>query len=165
MKNLSYDILAFTLLRISNAKWLNKSDNNNILSISSGSVFLLCRGYCQSSINISSTPPRLIVSKEPLHKRREYPPKQRSFPFSSSQWEELVNLVDLEKFKSLGDDVDCGSSCITDWSQWIQIDWINGSKKIRFNAIPIPGFETLANKLDEIMKQYEIFKPTFSNFD
>jgi len=93
---------------------------------------------------------------EPNYEETVYPPIQRLYPFSSVEWQELVTLVDLEKFKSLDNHIECSSECLTDWVQWIQIDWINESKKITFNGGTVPGFETLVDKLNQMREQYEI---------
>ncbi len=62
------------------------------------------------------------------------------YPFSSIEWQELVTLVDSDKFKSLDDHIECSSECYIDWTQWIQIDWINENKLITFNGRTVPDF-------------------------
>jgi hypothetical protein len=74
MKNLYYYSLFFALVTISNGKWLRKNDNNNIRSISTGSMLGKCRGYCRRSINITSIPLQVIASNEPNYEQIEYPP-------------------------------------------------------------------------------------------
>jgi hypothetical protein len=115
-----------------------------------------CRGYCRRSINITSIPLQVIASNEPNYEQIEYPPLQCLYPFSSAQWQELVTLIDSDKFTSLDDHIECSSECLADWVQWIQIDWINESKKITFNGGTVPGFETLVDKLNQMREQYEI---------
>jgi hypothetical protein len=154
MKNLYYYSIVFVILTISNGKWWKKTDNNNILSISIGSMSAFCHKYRHHSISIASIPSQIIVSKESCYKQSGYPTLRRFFPFSSNEWEKLVNLVDLEKFKSLNDHIECGPRCVTDWSQWIQINWINRSKLVSLSLTTLSGFEFLVNKFHEIMKQY-----------
>ena len=156
MKNLYSYSLIFALLAISNGKWLTTNDNNEIQSISGGSMLGKCRGYCRRSINITSIPLQVIALKEPNYEQIEYPPVQRLYPFSSTEWQELVTLIDSEKFQSLADHIECTSECYADWVQWIQIDWINESKQITFNGQTVPGFESLVDKLNQMQEQYQV---------
>lgn len=155
MTNLYYYSLFFALLAISNGKWLRANDdNNNIRSISTGSMLGKCRGYCRRSINITADPLQVIASHEPNYEQLEYPPKQRLYPFSSVQWQELIALIDLDKFKALDDHIECSSECYADWAQSIQIDWTDGSKQITFNGGTVPGFEALVEKLNQMREEY-----------
>jgi hypothetical protein len=105
MKNLYYYSLFFGLLTISNGNWLGGNDNNNIRSISTSSMLGKCRGYFRRSINITSIPLQAVASNEPNYEQIEYSPSQCLYSFSSSQYWELVILVDSAKFKSLDDHV------------------------------------------------------------
>ena len=157
MKNLYFYPLFFTLLAISNGKWLSANDNNDIHSISTGSMLGKCRGYCRRSINITSDPLQVIALNEPNYEQIEYPPTQRLYPFSLTEWQELVNLVDSKTFKSLDDHIECTSECYADWRQSIEIDWTDGtSKQITYNGGTDPGFEALVDKLNQMKEQYQV---------
>ncbi|CAF1216145.1 unnamed protein product [Adineta ricciae] len=168
MKNLYYYSLTLALLTIINGRSLQENNNNNyIRSISRGSNALLCYGYCLYSMNITSSPPQIIVSKKSFTNVMKnlpfmdgYPPLEKIYPFSSNEWNELVSLFDSDKFKSLDDHVTDSYGGVTDWSEWIQIDWTNTSKKITFNILTIPGFESFINKLNEISNQHQLITST-----
>lgn len=156
MKSLLSYSLFFILLVIANGKWLRSNDNNDIRSISMGSMFGKCRGYCRRSINITVDPLQIATLNEPNYEQLEYPPKQRFFPFSPTEWQQIVSLIDSEKFQTLDDLIECSSECYADWVQWIQIDWIHVSKQITFHGRTVAGFEALVDKLNQLKEQYEV---------
>ncbi|CAF3689426.1 unnamed protein product [Rotaria sordida] len=67
-----------------------------------------------------------------LH-NESYPPVQRQFPFSSSQWEQFVSLLDLETFTALADRIGC-PGCADGGIEWIQVDWADATKRVTFES-------------------------------
>lgn len=62
------------------------SVKKEIISISSGTSFGMCIGYCCRSINITSNPSQLIALKEPNYVQVEYPTVSQQYPYSADQW-------------------------------------------------------------------------------
>ncbi|CAF0970542.1 unnamed protein product [Adineta steineri] len=131
-----------------------KFETSNIRSISSGLSFGMCRGYCQSSINATGNPSEVIASKQPNFVQESYPPVRQQFSFSSSEWEQLVSLVDLKVFKALDDTIGC-PGCADGGIEWIQIDWTEGTKRVTFESRnAIKGLESLIETLRQMREQY-----------
>ncbi|CAF1504123.1 unnamed protein product [Rotaria sordida] len=129
-------------------------ETKNVRSISSGLSFGRCRGHCQQSINITSSPPELVASKQPNFPQESYPPVQRQFPFSSTQWEQLVSLLDLETFTALDDRIGC-PGCADGGIEWIQVDWADATKRVTFESGQLfKGLEGLVVNLRQMREEY-----------
>lgn len=127
---------------------------NDILSISSGTSFGKCVGYCRQSINIMSNPFQVIAIREANFNQGSFPPTRMKFPFTSTEWNELINLVDLITIQSFDDITGC-PDCADGGAEWIQIDWNNGSKRITFeNRQTVEGIEKLVEKLRDMRQVY-----------
>lgn len=87
-------------------------DLNNLQSISSGTSFGMCRGYCQQSINITINPLQITTKREPNFPQSAFPSVQKTSPFSSGQWQELSAVLNLKAFSMLGATIGCA-----DWIQ------------------------------------------------
>jgi hypothetical protein len=129
-------------------------ENKDILSISSGTSFGRCVGYCRQSINIMSNPSQVIVSREANFNQGSFPPINLKFPLNSTEWIDLVSLVNLDIFQSLDDRIGC-PDCADGGAEWVQIDWSNVSKRVTFeNRQTIKGIEELIEKLREMRQIY-----------
>lgn len=148
-----------TILIVINGEIIRSNDK--ILSISDGLSFGFCRDYCRRSINISSIENELIGLKEANFEQDEYPPVEKRYPFPSNDWQELINLVDPESFRSLDERIGC-PDCADGGAEWIEIQWTNENKRVTFeNGQLIKGFEGLVVKLRELEKNIlMIFKNT-----
>ena len=126
----------------------------NVQSISSGSSFGMCRGYCRQSINVTSSPLQIVASKEANFVQKPYPPVQRQFPFSSIQWDQLVSLLNLKTFTALDDILGC-PDCADGGAEWIQVDWTDGTKRVTFESRQaVKGIEDLIEKLRQMREEY-----------
>ena len=129
-------------------------ETKDIRSISSGTSFGMCRGYCRQSINVTSNPFQVVALKEPNFAQNPYPSVQRLFSSASSQWEELMSLVNLKSFTTLGDTIGC-PDCADGGAEWIQVDWIKGSKRVTFeNGRTVKGVQPLIEKLRQMREAY-----------
>lgn len=125
-----------------------------IVSISSGTSFGMCMGYCQRSINITSNPYKLLAIKQANYAQQEYPTVQQENPFSSQQWNKLINLVNLNKFQSLAETLGC-PDCADGGAEWIQIDCLDFTKKVTFEyGKTIEGLESFIKQLRQLREQY-----------
>ncbi|CAF1064272.1 unnamed protein product [Rotaria sp. Silwood1] len=128
--------------------------NDDIRSISSGTSFGECLGYCHRSIYITNIPPQLITLKEPNGNQIKYPTIRRRFRFNSIQWRKLIALVDVRKFRRLNDRIGC-PDCADGGAEWIQINWSNKSKRVTFEyGKLVNGIEKLINYLRVLRNQY-----------
>src|SRR5690349_5995657 len=98
MQSVFWLIFVFTLLvLVVDGENVEKS---NVISISSGTSFGECMGYCRKSITMTSTPPQVTILKKANFNQASYPPVYAKLPLTSSEWISLVNLVNLETFQS-----------------------------------------------------------------
>jgi hypothetical protein len=129
-------------------------ENKDILSISSGTSFGRCVGYCRQSINIMSNPFQVIASREPNFNQGSFPPTNVIFPLNSTEWIDVVSLLNLDTFQSLDDRIGC-PDCADGGAEWVQIDWNNGNKRVTFeNRQTVKGIEKLIEKLREMRQIY-----------
>lgn len=150
MQNLSQYILLISLMTIV----YGNIEIQNIQSISSGLSFGMCRGYCQSLINITSNPYELIALRQPNFPQIDFPLLQKQFSFESNQWEEIISLINSRTFLALDDTIGC-PGCADGGIEWIQINWINGMKRVTFESgNAIKGLEALIEKLDAMREEY-----------
>ena len=133
-----------------------KYEINDVQSIAGGLSFGMCFGYCQQSINVTLDPLQIVVSKVAHFAHDTYPPIQQSYSISSDQWNELISLLNLKIFAALGNTIGC-SACADGGAEWIQVNWIGGSKRVTFeNGRAIGGIERFIEKLRQLRKEYSI---------
>ncbi|CAF1060490.1 unnamed protein product [Rotaria sordida] len=131
-----------------------ESVKSNVLSISSGTSFGECIGYCRKSITVTSTPSQVSISKKANFNQASYPPVYATVPLTSSELVSLVNLVNIEIFQSLDDRIGC-PDCADGGAEWVQIIWANGSKRVTFeNGKTVKGIEELIAKLRQMRQAY-----------
>ena len=127
---------------------------NPIVSISSGTSFGMCRGYCQQSVSLSVQPLQLVAVKAPNFVQKPFPPVRKQFPISSSEWTELLSLVNIEQFSKLDERIGC-PDCADGGAEWIEITWTDGSKRVTFeNGRTVDGIENLITKLRSFRTTY-----------
>jgi hypothetical protein len=125
---------------------------NVIRSISSGTSFGMCFAYCQQSINITTS--LLVAAKQANFVQKPYPPVQRSFPFDSNQWNELVSLVDWPVFRSLSDTIGC-PDCADGGAEWIEIVTNDENKRVTFDyGTTVATIDGLTQRLRAIRLDY-----------
>ena len=130
------------------------AEKNNMLSISSGSSFGECIGYCQQSITLTPIPPQVAISRKANFNQTSYPPVYSKLPLTLNEWASLSSLVNLEIFQSLDDRIGC-PDCADGGAEWVQINWANGSKRVTFeNGKTVKGIEKLIAKLRQMRQGY-----------
>lgn len=151
MKSLYLCLTVVILLPVISTSGLGRRD---IVSISSGTSFGFCIGYCRRSIDIQRDAQRLTARKEPNFPQAQYPPVIKQYPFSSNQWGNLVSLVDPQGFRALSETIGC-PDCADGGAEWIEIKWPTVTKRVTFEfGQTIPGFEQLVEALRRIRKRY-----------
>lgn len=140
-------LLTFCVL-IVDGQQMQKSD---ISLISSGTSSGNCVGYCRESMNIVSNPLEVTASREANFNQRTFPSIHRTFDLTSTEWNDLIDLVDLDVWTSLDDRLGCPD----DDEEWIQIDWKIGGKRMIFeNGQDIKGLESFIDKLRHMRQFY-----------
>ena len=128
--------------------------NAEVLSISSGTSFGMCFGYCRQSINMTSNPLKIEASKEPNFAHQTYPPVHTTLSFPSNQWSELISLLNLKIFTALSNTIGC-PDCADGGAEWIQVNWTDGNKRVTFQyGRDVNGIEGLIKKLRQIRQDY-----------
>jgi hypothetical protein len=151
MKRFYLYLILIVFLTIIDGKCYRKE---KIVSISSGTSFGKCLGYCRRSINITSNPSQLISLKEANYVQDAYPTVSQKNPYSSNEWKQLISLVDSKAFRALNDVIGC-PDCADGGAEWIQINWVDTYKRVTFEyGQLIKGFEGLINELRQLRKQY-----------
>lgn len=137
--------------------------NIHIKSISSGTSFGECLGYCLRSINITRSPLQLISSKKPHWNEVQYPSVERKYSFTFAQWQDLIALLDLDLIQSLDDRIGC-PDCADGGAEWIQVDWSTKTKRITFEyGKLVSGIEELIKRMRLLREKYAITASS-SNF-
>jgi len=103
-----------------------------------------CIGYCSKEFII--TPEKITYTES----GRDVSDKTKDIPFSKSNWNELVDLIDVQKFNSLPDRIGC-PGCADAPIEWIEITSGNKTKRIEFeNGNDIPEINKLISVLQKI---------------
>jgi len=127
---------------------------NEIISISSGTSFGRCIGYCRQSIEIIANPLQLNVLREANFNQASYPPVHVGFLLEQQIWTKLVGLVDLKTIENLDERIGC-PDCADGGAEWIQIDTTSTSKRITFeNGRTVQGTENLIEQLRDLRQTY-----------
>ncbi|CAF1237034.1 unnamed protein product [Rotaria sp. Silwood1] len=73
---------------------------------------------------------------------------------SASRWEQLVSSLNLKTFLALDNTIRC-PDCADGGAEWIQVDWLDGTKHVTFDyGRTIDGIEDLIKKLRQIREEY-----------
>lgn len=129
-------------------------ERQDIRSISSGLSFGRCRGYCQQAVNITLNPLQLVAVKQPNFAQATYPVLRQQHSYSSSQWDELVSLVNAEALTSSADTIGC-PGCADGGIEWVQVNWADGVKRVTFESgATIEGLQALIEKMQQMRNEY-----------
>ncbi|MCV0373415.1 MAG: hypothetical protein K5793_07680 [Nitrosarchaeum sp.] len=108
-----------------------------------------CIGYCSKEFVI--TPEKITYTVS----GRDVPDKTKEIPFSKSAWNELIDLINVQKFNSLPDRVGC-PGCADAPVEWIEITSGSKIKRIEFeNGDSIPEINNLILALQKIRSPIE----------
>jgi hypothetical protein len=152
MQSLSwfFILLTFCVVMVSGQQ-MQKTDISSILS---GTSFGKCVGYCRQSIEINFKTLEVTATREANFNQGTFPPIHLKFAVTSTEWNNLIDLIDLQAWKSLDDRIGC-PDCADGGEEWIQIDWKIGGKRITFeNGQAVKGLEEFIDKLRDMRKFY-----------
>jgi len=130
--------------------------------IKTGTNAGFCIGYCMKEFVI--TPEKIIYTNNArsFEENTEFPLIIKEVSFSESEWNELVRLVDFEKFNSLPDRVGC-PGCADAPVEWIEITSGSKTKKIEFEHGDEPpeikrlvlALEAIRNPIESTVESFE----------
>ncbi|MDX1441027.1 MAG: hypothetical protein R3237_01035 [Nitrosopumilaceae archaeon] len=117
--------------------------------IKTGTKSGFCLGYCTKEFVIS--PDKIIYTQG----GREIPDLTKEIKFSKSAWNNLLDLIDFEKFILLPDKVGC-PGCADAPVEWIEISFDEKTKRIEFEkGDQIPEIKKLIETLEKIRNPIE----------
>ena len=116
-----------------------------------------CIGYCSKEFII--TPEKITYTAS----GRDVPDKTKEIPSSKSTWNELIDLIDVQKFNSLPDRVGC-PGCTDAPVEWIEITFGSKVKRIEFESgDSIPEINKLILALQKIRSPIETSIESFED--
>ncbi len=120
------------------------SEETAIISITHGTNFGHCRGYCRKEVIFSEEQVQYIESSVDSGKN---PDKKEQFAYTEAQWKSLSTKVNLESFEKLEESYGC-PDCADGGSEYIEIKTLKGTKRvtIEFNK-EAPQLEPLLTEL------------------
>ena len=144
--------------------WGELAESQTMLPvIKTGTNSGFCIGYCLKDFVI--TPEKITYTqsgRDFAAEDPELPQIVKEIPFSKAKWNELVGLVNFEKFSSLPDRIGC-PGCADAPVEWIEITYGAKTKKIEFErGDSIPEIKDLILSLQEIRNPIE---STIESFD
>lgn len=128
-------------------------DNSTSTTISSGTAFGECGGYCMREIEISEQ--RLVYTASSWD-TADYPALDTAAEISSAEWKDLLTLVDLSVLQSYEDVIGC-PDCADGGAEWINVESTEGSKKITFEyGESLSSIQPLIDRLRLLRGQNEL---------
>jgi hypothetical protein len=122
----------------------NKDQSDFQPVIKTGTDALFCLGYCFKEFVI--TPEKIMYTQS----GRDVNEITKEISFSKSDWNELVSLIDFQKFNSLPDNIGC-PGCADAPIEWIEISNEDNTKKIQYEVVDdVPEIKQLILALHEI---------------
>ena len=127
----------------------NNDQDNSQPVIKTGTDALFCLGYCFKEFVITSE--KIIYSQS----GRDVSKITKEIPFSKSDWNELISLIDYQQFNSLPESIGC-PGCADAPIEWIEITNEGNSKKIQYEVVgDVPEIKKLILGLHEIRGEIE----------
>jgi hypothetical protein len=128
---------------------------NKIITIKTGTSFGMCMGYCIAEAEI--TKGKIIFTRSSWIS--DNPAKSITDSISGSDWEYLVNSIDINVVKNLNDVYGC-PDCADGGSEWIEFTGNDLNKKITFeHGKTVEPINLLIEELRIIRKKYEELLP------
>jgi hypothetical protein len=115
-----------------------------IISITHGTNFGHCRGYCRKEVVFSAD--QIVYFESSIDSTRN-PVKTEKFDISATKWKSITDKIDWNTFKNLEESYGC-PDCADGGSEYIEIKTSNGTKRvtIEFNKAN-PELEPLLTEL------------------
>ena len=125
MKFLFFIALSASILFGCNTTKPTASDNQ-IISVTHGTNFGHCRGYCRKEVVFGEKQINYMESSVDSDKNA---PKEESFEISDTKWKSITDKIDWNTFKSLEESYGC-PDCADGGSEYIEIKTAGGTKRV-----------------------------------
>jgi hypothetical protein len=129
-------------------------NGESVISITTGTGFNSCTGYCYNSVQINAS--TIVVLKTSKTNPTENPAIQQYYSSDSSTFDELVELVgNIQIWKTVDSPIGC-PDCNNQGLEWIDVYTDEQPKygvTFEYNST-IPGFESLVSSLRAIRQEY-----------
>jgi len=144
--------LALAACRTGKESGDSKSDGTGIISITHGTSFGMCRGYCIKEEYY--TMDTLIETQRSMDTAR-YKAKVNGYSYSSAKFQDLCETIDLKKWEKLEERIGC-PDCTDRGSEYLIITTKKGTKTVTFDAhSDVPGLTEILKKLRDKRKELE----------
>ncbi|MNJ85488.1 hypothetical protein D3C87_29630 [compost metagenome] len=126
--------------------------DDTIISITHGTNFGHCRGYCRKEVVFSEDQMLYVESGvDPA----ATPVKTKKFDNSLKEWSKLVDPLDLKKFNNMKESYGC-PDCADGGSEYIEIKTMKGTKRVTIEyGTAFPDLEPLLTELRSQRKKIE----------
>lgn len=134
----------------------NNNTNNNqqqIQSISSGTSFGMCMGYCNKEATFNQE--KVVITQIANRGSKEtYPDIKKEITFSANEWSAILQTIDINKFNTLPERIGC-PDCADGGAEWIEIVSKTGTKKVTFEFNnDVPEIQNLVVKMRDLRDKY-----------
>ncbi len=130
----------------------SESNDSDIISITHGTSFGMCRGYCIKEEYY--TKDTLIETQRSMDTAR-YKAKVNGFDFPADKFQDLCETIDLKKWDKLEERIGC-PDCTDRGAEYLIITTKKGTKKVTFDAhADVPGLTEVLKKLRDKRKELE----------
>ncbi len=150
-------ILLFVLTLLANACENVESTELNIdteiLSISYGTYFGQCNGYCKQSITIENDSIR--YQAQSWSENDNYPLIAFSTEFSEEDWKSIEEKIDFLIFRNIEEVIGC-PDCADGGAEWIEIETEDVTHKIKFEYDNPP--EEISNYIEDLSELLSEFQ-------
>lgn len=126
--------------------------DDTIISITHGTNFGHCRGYCRKEVIF--TEDQVIYSQSGVDSTAT-PVKSEEFGNSLKDWNKLISPLDLKKFNNMKESYGC-PDCADGGSEYIEIKTMKGTKRVTIEyGTAFPDLEPLLTELRTQRKKVE----------
>lgn len=102
------------------------SSGDQVISVTHGTNFGHCRGYCRKEMVFTESQTEYIESSVDSEKN---PAKVKSFKNTSAGWKSITDKINWEKFNNLQESYGC-PDCADGGSEYIEIKTASGTKRV-----------------------------------
>lgn len=126
MKLLAFIALTASLLFACGTPKKIPATDTRIISISHGTSFGHCRGYCIRELVLKNGE---AVFAKTSRDEEQYPAEKKTIAFSKAEWEKLLGDVNTDDFFKLNDTYGC-PDCADGGAEFIEIATSKGTKRV-----------------------------------
>jgi hypothetical protein len=148
--------ITITLVMMAALTACNDHENEHpegIQSISYGTSFGECLGYCRKSITV--TPSEIEFTKKGWDLDGQLPDSSFQQTFNQEEWNVLITHIDLESFLALDTVIGC-PDCADGGAEWVEITFDGEPYKVTFEYKNAPG--AMAPYIDSLRSYMERFE-------